>query len=332
MKRPWALPLAPFWALGAAAKNYAYDHHHLPIRRLQRAVISVGSLSTGGAGKTPVVIALAGLLARHNIAADVLTRGYGRGSDAIEQVDPTGPFTRFGDEPLEISQAQIPVFIGADRHAAGLLAEAILPETQVHILDDGFQHRRLARSLDLVLLTIEDVQDYMLPAGNLRERLTSLNRAHAVLLREEEAESLAALASLYAPNAQQWLIRRTLVLPDPAPQHALAFCGLARPEAFFASLRQAGCTLASTVPFPDHYPYSSEDIAALCAGAQRTKATALLTTGKDAVKLQGDFRERLESAAPLVLCPLRVGFLEEQSVVNTLLSSLRLDSLQRIVT
>ena len=318
MKRSWALPLTPLWALGVALKNVAYDRGRLPVRQLQKPVISVGSLSAGGAGKTPVVIALAQLLARHSISADVLSRGYGRGSGAVEQVDPTGPATRFGDEPLEIALRKIPVFVGADRYAAGLLAEATLPENKVHLLDDGFQHRRLCRSLDLVLLTIEDLHDHLLPAGNLREPLPCLRRADAILLREEEAAALAPLARRHAPHAAQWLIRRRLALPAQPPQGGLAFCGLARPENFFTQLRRSGCTLAASLAYADHYPYSAEDIAALCAAARRTQATAFLTTVKDGVKLDADLRARLEEIAPLYICPLTVEFVDEQPVLDAL--------------
>ena len=353
MNRPWLLPLTPLWRLGVFLKNHAYDRHLTP-RSLTRPVISIGSLSAGGAGKTPVVIALAQLLARHNISADVLSRGYGRGSGTIEQVDPHGDPIRFGDEPLEIAQspipailsethdslarnssvpppsrsdewetnnhqsATIPVFVGTDRYAAGLVAEATLPGTQLHLLDDGFQHRRLARTLDLVLLTAEDLRDTLLPAGNLREPLSSLRRAHAIILREDEAPTLLPTLARLTPATATWVIQRNLHLLSTDHQHAIAFCGIARPASFFAQLRSAGCSLAGEVAFPDHYRYTSEDISALCKAAARAHATSFITTAKDAVKLTSDLRGRLEAVAPLHVARLQVRFLDEARVLASL--------------
>ena len=125
MRRPWALPLTPLYVAAVATKNALYDARILRPNQLTRPVISVGSLSAGGAGKTPVVIALAKLLARHGLTADVLSRGYGRASTLVEQVDPAGDPARFGDEPLEIARHNIAVFIGADRRAVDTAARIV---------------------------------------------------------------------------------------------------------------------------------------------------------------------------------------------------------------
>ena len=121
MRRAWAAPLAPLYGLGVAAKNLAYDRAWLAAKRLRRPVISVGSLSAGGAGKTPVVMMLAEVLAREGFSVDVLSRGYGRGSGVVEEVDPAGLAARFGDEPMEIARAGLRVRCGCARHrTAGL--------------------------------------------------------------------------------------------------------------------------------------------------------------------------------------------------------------------
>lgn len=181
-RRPWARPLVPVYAAVLRAKE-ALRRAGVPrTRRLQWPVVSVGSLSAGGAGKTPVVIALATLLEESGWPVDVLTRGYGRSGRGVASVRPTldDAAQRFGDEPVLIAQRTgVPVWVGADRFAAGERAEAsgIKTPRRVHLLDDGFQHRQLARTIDVVVLTAEDLDDMLLPAGNLREGLAALQRA-----------------------------------------------------------------------------------------------------------------------------------------------------------
>jgi tetraacyldisaccharide 4'-kinase len=328
MRRPLLLPLVPLYAAALAAKNALYAHRFLPIHVLAAPVVSVGSLSAGGAGKTPVVLALAQLLARHGILADVLSRGYGRGSGVSERVNQNGSASRFGDEPLELAQAGLSVFVGAQRVAAGRLAEAGTFDdagrdgvgrepASLHLLDDGFQHRQLHRSLDLVLLTAHDICDQLLPAGNLREPLGSLSRAGAVLLREEEAGELIPAIRRYT-QAPVWTLRRDLVLPAAPPARPVVFCGLARPEGFLAMLRDAGVEPAETVLFPDHHACTPDDLARLVEAARHASADGFLTTAKDFVKLTSAMLETLQQAAPVHIARLRVTLQDQTEVVRTI--------------
>src|SRR5438105_13180332 len=196
-RRSWAWPLVPFYAAGLAAKDGLRSSRLLRTRTLHYLVISVGSISAGGAGKTPVVIALAQLLHDRGWTVDILSRGYRRENSSVERVDVDVPNAtrRFGDEPVLIAQElgpYIPVWVGEDRFSAGTQAEAAQPGNTpgVHILDDGFQHRQLARRIDIVLVTAEDLDDPLLPAGNRREPLASLGRADLILLREEARPQL----------------------------------------------------------------------------------------------------------------------------------------------
>ena len=149
-------PLSGLFATGVALRNALYDRGLLRQRSLQQPTISVGNLSVGGSGKTPFVLLLGELLKQRRIKFDVLSRGYGRESRGVLEVDPGGLPRDFGDEPLLIARKlQIPVFLGEDRYEAGMLAEAKFA-AQIHILDDGFQHRQLARDFDIVLVTPED--------------------------------------------------------------------------------------------------------------------------------------------------------------------------------
>ena len=166
------LPLVPLYLAGSTLRWAGVKP-----KRLAGPVVSVGNLSAGGTGKTPFVIALAKLLMAQGIAVDVLSRGYGRTGSGADRVDPEGRAEAFGDEPLLIArEAGVPVFVGAKRLEAGALAEREF-RAQVHLLDDGFQHRQLYRDVDIVLVNSEDLGDRLLPAGNLREPVSALRRA-----------------------------------------------------------------------------------------------------------------------------------------------------------
>ncbi len=266
----------------------------------------MGSLSAGGAGKTPVVILLVQMLHAAGHGVDILSRGYRRTGRGIELVDPTGPAARFGDEPLLLARRlAVPVWVGADRHATGQRAEAAHPGF-LHVLDDGFQHRRLGRTADIVLLTLADVADTLLPAGNLREPLHALRRAHVIVLREEEA---AALRPHFPPGRPVWIIRRRLAFLAPAPAHPLVFCAIARPESFTAMLSAQGIQAVARETFPDHHPFGMRDITRLLTAARSHRADSFLTTAKDAVKLTPPMRRRLEELGPLVIADLELDLL-----------------------
>jgi tetraacyldisaccharide 4'-kinase len=263
-------------------RNARYDQERAPIYRLRLPVISVGNISMGGSGKTPFVQSLGRWLNAEDIAFDILSRGYGRNSRGVLQVDPAGPAGLYGDEPLLLARTlKAPVFVGEDRYEAGLAAEKFASRSsrpaRLHILDDGFQHRRLHRDFDIVLLAHRDLRGSLLPFGRLREPLSALARAHAVAAPED----LAAL--LTEPNI--WHIRRRLVLPQPAPTRPLAFCGLAHPRQFWQSLADIGIYPVATYAFGDHHRYKPQDIALLQRLASQHEANGFLTTEKDLVKL-----------------------------------------------
>jgi tetraacyldisaccharide 4'-kinase len=312
MRRPWALPLLPLYRAAATLNGTLYDHKLLPIRKLRHPVLSVGSLSAGGAGKTPVVLALADLLQRHGFTVDVLSRGYRRAGTGAEPVDAAGSASHFGDEPLELAQAGLKVFVAAERFAAGTLAEQAIPPhaRHLHLLDDGFQHRRLARQRDIVLLTRDDVHDWLLPVGNLREPLAALARAQIAVLREEDVASLAAIVHRHS-RARIWKIRRELVLPFDLPRRPIVFCGIARPANLFAMLRAQGVEPAAELAFPDHHPYSPADLDRIAAASP--EADGFLTTAKDAVKLPPG-----SLPGPVAVARLQVTFLDEAAALHHL--------------
>jgi tetraacyldisaccharide 4'-kinase len=325
--RPWAWPLVPIYATVIAVKSWMRRVGLLSSRRLRWPVVSVGAISSGGAGKTPVVIALAKLLKDRGWEVNVLTRGYGRAGTGTERVDITDPgaAVRYGDEPVVIAtEADVAVWVGPDRYESGQLAQegAATGWHGLHLLDDGFQHRQLARTLDLVLVTSDDLKDSMLPAGNLRESLKSLSRADAVIVREDEFEVAGKTVwELVWAGTPVWTVRRKLVFPAPlkalsAGLRPIAFCGIARPESFTNMLADGGCSVIEAIAFDDHHAYNFEDIEQLIAKATELKASGFVTTDKDAVKLGTEMRNRLVSIGPLMVVTLEVEFVNTYEVMR----------------
>jgi tetraacyldisaccharide 4'-kinase len=300
LRRPWALPLAPLYAAGASLRGLGLRVGLERTQRLRSPVISVGSLSAGGAGKTPFVIALAGMLRAKRV--DVLSRGYGRSGNAVELVDPGGSAERFGDEPLLIArETGLPVFVGGRRFEAGLLAESQADGPVLHLLDDGFQHRQLARDVDIVLVSSEDLSDWLLPAGNLREGVGALRRASvlAVPLGDDVAVMRLRAMGLRQPV---WRFRRVMNISEVRGR-VLAFCGIARPGQFFSGLEAAGVSLVVRHAFSDHHRFGHADIALLNRLAGGAGTQAFVTTAKDCVRL-GQLATRL--AMPIQVANLRI--------------------------
>jgi tetraacyldisaccharide 4'-kinase len=309
MKRLASLPLSSVFGAGVQARNALYDWGILPSRRLGGPVVSVGNLSVGGSGKTPFVLELGKLLKSRGVALDVLSRGYGRETRGVARVDPAGSAPQFGDEPLLIARRlAVPVVVGEERYEAGRFAEERFGP-QLHILDDGFQHRTLFRDFDIVLVTPEDARDRLLPAGRLREPLSSLRRADAVVLTGG-----ASPGSFPLDGKLVWRAQRG-ILPNHVPERAVAFCGIARPQGFFLQLRTAGIEPVAEAVYRDHHAYTARDIAELLDLRQRSEATGFVTTEKDALNL-GDHLGDLE---PVSVIPVVMRLQDAGNAVETIL-------------
>ena len=313
-------PLELLYGSLVRARNARFDRR--TARHLRWPVISIGNLSVGGAGKTPLVICLADLLQREGLHPDVLSRGYGRSSHAIERVDSAGKAERFGDEPLLIAGATgVPVYVGASRHEAGQQAERELASPGIHLLDDGFQHRQLARNLDIVVMHRSDLQQRLLPAGRLREPLSSLRRADVIVLRQEDGELESMLGSYVNSECRFWCVRRTLALKTPL-KRAVAFCAIARPSEFFDGLIAAGMGIVERISFPDHHRYRAADIERLAKIGRRAGCDAFVVTAKDEVKLDPAMRSRLNAVAPLSTAVLTVELEDERGALDLMRKSL----------
>jgi tetraacyldisaccharide 4'-kinase len=305
-------PLATVFGAAVRMRNDLYDRGTLQAHSLQGPVVSIGNLSTGGAGKTPFLLLLGELLKQRSILFDVLSRGYRRQTKGVALVDPSGTAQQFGDEPLLIARRLgVPVVVGEDRYEAGLYAEGNFGP-QLHLLDDGFQHRRLARDFDIVLLTPEDVHDSLLPTGCLREPLSSLDRADAVVLSGNLSPE-----SVPVPVKRRWRVQRSLFAPQ-IKEASVAFCGIARPGPFFAQLKQAGLNIVATQSFRDHHAYHGPDIQRLVRLRDENRASAFVTTEKDAVNLG----EQLRSLGTVHVVPLRMELENANAVVNEILGQL----------
>jgi tetraacyldisaccharide 4'-kinase len=302
-------PLASIFEAGVQVRNALYSRRLLKQRRLQGPTVSVGNLSVGGSGKTPFVMLLGEQLKRRGLAFDVLSRGYGRRSQGVLEVNPAGSAQEFGDEPLLIARKlEVPVIVGEDRYQAGVFAERKFGP-QMHILDDGFQHRALGRDFDIVLVTAEDARDRVIPAGRLREPLRSLVRADAVVLTS------GATADAFALKGQKvWRVRRGITVAG-VPERPVAFCGIARPKSFLLQLEKAGIEVVAEAVYRDHHAYSEKDVAELLALRKNSEAGGFVTTEKDAINLGG----YLSALQPLAVVPVKMELLDAANAIDTML-------------
>jgi tetraacyldisaccharide 4'-kinase len=286
-----------------------YERRLLRARRLRGPVVSIGNLSVGGSGKTPFVILLGELLKDRGIQYDVVSRGYGRQTRGTLLVEPGGSASDFGDEPLLIARRlEVPVVLGEDRYQAGLLAEREFGP-QLHLLDDGFQHRGLARDFDIVLVTADDARDRLLPAGRLREPLTSVKRADAIVLTGG-----ASPEHFSTGGKLVWRVRRG-ILPANVSSRPVAFCGIARPQNFMLQLRKAGIEPVAEAVYRDHHTYRENDIRELLALKTQSEAGGFVTTEKDAINL-GSYFSALQ---PLAVVAVKMELADAADAVDTML-------------
>ncbi len=285
--------LSAVYAAVARTRRGYYERRPDRQRHLQRVVVSVGNIAVGGSGKTPAVAYIARLLVAAGERPAILTRGYrGTAGDGAGEGPSDGhriraDVPRAGDEPLMLARAvpEAAVLVGADRYLAGLLAERGL-DCSVHLLDDGFQHVRLHRDIDIVLVTPADLRDQVLPAGRLREDLSALARADAIVVNTNDDVDWAALAA--ATGARVMFQARTRLGPVQTglkPAKVLAVAGIARPRRFFDLLSASGWHVAGELTFGDHHWFTRADLGRIVRAAREAGADLVVTTEKDLVRL-----------------------------------------------
>ena len=317
-----SLPNAARWALwpvsfafgGAGVLRAAlYRAGVLRTRRLAGTVISVGNLTVGGTGKTPMVLWIAERLASEGERPAILTRGYKSKSQSDERGLPQSDEVSLLRERLG-AQAQLGV--GKDRYRSGKTLEE--HGTRWFILDDGFQHLALGRDVNIVLVDASDPfgGGFLLPAGRLREPRTALKRADVVVVtRTERAPALEAVLRRYtaAPVLYAWAelaaVLRAPALAIPMPSDCrgakfFAFCGIGNPAAFFDDLRRWSLGTVGERGFPDHHRYTAADVAELEHAAAAAGADAFLCTEKDVFNL----REAMPKGKPVYACRIELAF------------------------
>ena len=297
------------YAQTARLRRRWYERHPHARRRLAHPVISVGNLSVGGTGKTPLVAQIAAWLIARGEHPAILSRGYGRAerSDGVVVVSDgrriLAGLEAAGDEPLMLARAVggAIVAVAEERHLAGVVAERRLGAT-VHLLDDGFQHVQLERDLDVLMTRPGEVANgRVLPMGRLREGADAASRADVVVVLDADAaearteawalgvsQSLGARRVLSTYGASGASGERNAAGADGAggaegtPRVAVA--GIAQPERFFEMLREAGYPVAATIAFPDHHNFGGRDIARIADAVRSSGAAGVWTTEKDAVR------------------------------------------------
>jgi tetraacyldisaccharide 4'-kinase len=284
----WALlPLAGLFKLIAALRRLAYRAGWLPVEHLPVPVVVVGNIAVGGSGKTPVVLWLVELLRRAGFHPAIISRGYGGSVAGVALVPAEGEPARYGDEPVLLARlAGCPVAVGADRPAAGRQLLAAHPECDVLVSDDGLQHYRLGRTVEVVVVDEAVLGNRLpLPAGPLREGLGRLAGADLVIAHGPLGPDVARAVGRVTAAPMELVGEDFVSLADPArrcrpadfgSQAVHGVAGIGRPERFFRQLEGLGLRVIPH-PFPDHHPFTAADLAFAPGEAK------ILTT-KDGVK------------------------------------------------
>lgn len=287
--------------------------------RLDAPVISVGNIVAGGTGKTPMALWLCRFLVENGFHPAVLSRGYGRKSRDPALVPGSGDVSVlsriFGDEPVLMAErlSAVPVWVGRERRASGRLALEN-GGVDIFVLDDGFQHLALARDLDIVLLDCRNPfgNGFLLPRGPLREPVSSLKRADALILTHADCEPRASeiMSNLDKafPGKPVFRCRHRLsgfrmavggrVLAPGVLKglKAVVFAGIAGPEGFFESIEKEGIEICASFSFSDHYRYAETDLLRIVEYATRSKAEIVITTAKDFVRVPPAYRKMIAIA------------------------------------
>jgi len=317
---PFLVSLSLLYRGLVALHRWFYSSGLARVKRLPRPVVSIGNLTVGGGGKTPLVIWLVEKMASRGIRAVVLSRGYGRRSRRTLLAGPEDDWSLSGDEPVVIARrTRTPVAVARDRYLGGMKALES-QEVDIFIMDDGFQHRGLYRDLDIV--AVDGLRRFgsgkLLPAGILREPVSRLRDADLVVVTksavpdhrfERELKGFKDFPVMWSDFRAAGLVplgtARGSSFEGALEGKALAFCGIANPQGFRSSLRQAGVRVAGFLAFPDHHPFSVQDVDRIKAAARETGSCCMVTTEKDAVRWPDDDPEIPVYFLSMVTVPLK---------------------------
>jgi len=314
------LVLSVFYWAAVALRNSLYERGLLKVRRVNATVISIGNITAGGTGKTPLVIWLANLLCERDFCCAILTRGYKTRKGT------------FKDEPAILAKScpKARIVINPDRFAGAARAVNEFG-AGVLIMDDGFQHRRLARQLDIVAIdsTCPFGYNRLLPAGLLREPVEALKRADAVVITRSNQTPKARLEQLerkvrminpaitiakcvHKPVCAKTLEGRALSLDELGEKKIYAFCGIGNPDAFFDGLKKLGLNVIGSKTYNDHHQYTDTDIADIFEEARYLTSELVVTTQKDWVKTA---LPTLKQDLALAYLAVRLDFIEGEDKI-----------------
>ncbi len=332
------------YSIAVRERNFLYSNGWLKAHRADAVVISIGNITVGGTGKTPLVVWLCKEIISDsrfqisNSQCAILTRGYKAGKDSRPKTqDARGKIQDYRDEPAILAEScpGVNVIVNPDRVAGA--AEAINKfGAKVLIMDDGFQHRRLARDLDII--TIDGIQPFgygkMLPAGLLREPIASLKRADAVVITRcdqitetklnQIEKKLKAInpniiiaRSTHTPAYVKSTDNKEIGLDHLKDKKIFAFCGIGNPDAFLNTIKNLSCDLAGEKVYNDHHHYTKDCLADICEQAECLKADLILTTQKDWTKINR--LALLKKDIPLAYLGIEIKFLAGEDKLRGLI-------------
>ncbi len=338
---PWSMPLVPLYAAATGVRNWCYDRKFLPSGSVDVPVISVGNITAGGNGKTPATEYIVRHFLCRKARTGVLSRGYRRSTRGTLVVSDgntlSGSPDTTGDEPYQIARKfpEALVVVDEDRlRGAAVMCDSLHPD--VIVLDDGFQHRRLRRNLDIVLIDGRELLEglHFLPAGRLRESPTSLRRAQAVILLNcgdslsravkivrQYTDVTCYHAEIEPVNLTRMSTGERISLNNTLKRDCLAFCAIAKPKNFLSTLQSAGFVVREFTSFADHHALTDEEYDHLGKEFRSSGASMVVTTEKDAVRSDS---ARLSQIFPSGVCyflEIRLSFRDREGEFQSLLNT-----------
>jgi tetraacyldisaccharide 4'-kinase len=339
---PWLgtglLAASLLYGWGVQFRTLAYTKGLIKSRRLPCAVVSIGNITVGGTGKTPMAIYLARLIRNSGLKTVVISRGYGGKAEKRGGIVCDGRRVLMqpavsGDEPYMIAKQleTVPVLVGSDRYRSGMTAVRKF-KPDVILLDDGFQHTKLERDMDIVLMDAEKPlgNGYLLPRGSLRENETALKRCDTIVFtRAKKTETIADKnlirlmegKFIFHSSHEPYLLKIIREKNDNGHCHqtnerglrgiagkrAFAFSGIARNNDFKTMLENLGCSITGFASFSDHYRYTQEDIKRIVTAAVQNKSDCMVTTEKDYFRIHG----ALDFPLDLVVIGVKIQFKDD---------------------
>lgn len=304
-------------------RNLFYSVGFFVSKRLPVSTISVGNITMGGTGKTPTVIALAEILLQMNQRPAIVSRGYGRSTTGCVTVSDGEKilveWKKAGDEPFLIAKRlpNVPVIVDEEKYRGGMLAIEKFNVNAV-IFDDAFQHRAVERDLDIILINSSEPAGHyrMIPYGRLREPTWSVMRADLIIWsRADSSVAPPSIVRKLTPHIRQSVMSglKTQSTIELNGLKVVAFCGIGDPNSFLGVLEQKGVEVLGFQTFPDHHPYTGEEIKELKTEARRCKADALVTSEKDWVKLPTEAK----NSAFIIPVPIEILWLKNGEAILT---------------